>query len=69
MVNHRIEKAEMTKSSQPVCVYCERKMHYSEWRAFYNEKTNVNDVICPQCFKKETGNENYTLDMLGWKQK
>lgn len=55
--------------NQPVCCYCKREMHYSEWRAYYNKKTKVNDVICPQCFKKKTGSYNYTLEMLGLKNK
>jgi hypothetical protein len=54
--------------NQPVCAHCLREMHYSEWRAWYDEKAHVNDVVCPQCFKKKTGSENYTLDMLRGKK-
>jgi hypothetical protein len=41
--------------NQPVCGHCHRNMHYTEWMPLYNEKENLNDVICPECFKKETG--------------
>ena len=49
--------------NQPVCGFCHRKMHYTEWRPLYNDKEKLNDVICPECFRKETGSD-FTLEWV-----
>lgn len=51
-------------NGQVICAYCERKMEPHEFRAFLNEAKMVNDIICPQCFKKHTGSENYEKCMF-----
>ena len=46
------------------CCYCLREMEPGEFRAFNKPGMDHNDVICPQCFKKHTGSENYLKCMF-----
>jgi len=33
-----------------LCRHCWRKMEPEEYRAFYNEKENLNDIVCVDCY-------------------
>lgn len=65
MKNRRRIKEEFAAGrGNAVCYECHAPMRPEEYRALHNEKEQCNDVICPKCFKKHTGSENYEMYMF-----